>query len=125
MSENNITLVPEPPDPGEFERSLAERSFEDIAASLDAESHGIVNSVLLRDTADAQAGLARRLMAEAQSDLKRLKQAQDAVGTREQMQAIKRTGQCPDARFWQVAAWCFVLVDALFWFIATAQAFKF
>ena len=97
----------------------------DIAGTLDAESHRVVESVLYRDTEDARESVARRFTAKALTELKRLTQAQDKVGTLEQMNAIKRTGACTDARFWLIAAWCLVLIDAGFWFVATAQVFSF
>jgi hypothetical protein len=125
MSEQNITLVPVPPAGNDSEQALKELSVEEIASSLDAESHRIVRSVLYRDTADAREGVARAFVAEARTNHTRLKQSQRMVGTWEQMQAIERTGACPDARFWLLAAWCLVLIDAVFWFIASAQAFAF
>lgn len=113
----------------EDESQLGESSPDgvtsDVGAALDAQSHGIVASVLHRDTVDARESLARRFTAEAWTDHRWLKHAQERVGTFEQMQAIRRTGACHDARFWLITAWCFVLVDAVLWFIATAQAFAF
>jgi hypothetical protein len=108
--------------PGEAPESEPIGSRE---AALDAESHRIVRSVLCRDTTDDREGIARDFTADAWTDRKRLKHAQDRVGNWEQMQAIRRTGVCTDARFWMFAAWCLVLIDAVFWFIASAQAFAF
>jgi hypothetical protein len=125
MSEKNITLAPEPPNEASPQLGLAEHSIEELASLLDAESHEIVRSVLYRDTADAREGMARAFISNARSEIRQLLQEQGAVGTPEQMQAITRTGACHDADFWLIAAWCFVLVDALFWFIAGAQAFSF
>ena len=110
--------------PDREHNALVERVL-DPASNLDAESHQVVRTVLYRDTEDAREDLARAFTAEARTDHRRLKHEQKGVGTWEQMQAIWRTGACPDARFWFIAAWCFVLIDAVFWFIATAQAFAF
>ena len=122
MSDKKITLAPAPGDESDPLRSLTE---EELASSLDAESYEAVQAVLYRDTADDREGLARAFTADAQTRVGRLEKAQGRVGKYEQMQAIRRTGACPDARFWVIAAWCLVLLDAVFWFVASAQAFAF
>jgi hypothetical protein len=122
MSDKNITLAPEPGDESDLQRPLTE---EELASSLDAESYEVVQAVLYRDTADDREGVARAFTAQARTEIERLKKTQGRIGKREQMQAIRRTGACPDARFWLIAAWSLVLLDAVFWFIASAQAFAF
>jgi hypothetical protein len=104
---------PNPPDPHE------------IPDEFDAESHEVIASVLYRDTADAREHVAREYIAKTTTELKELAHELSLVGTEEEMKAILKTGACPDARFWFNASLVLVLIDVVFWYIATAQVFEF
>ena len=141
MTETRITLAPDATRPNSIERFSDAATAQDIdvggdvggdakadadfAAEFDADSHDVVASVLYRDTADAKEAVARQHLANARTELKELAREQTSVGTKEQMLAIRKTGACPDARFWFIASWVVVLIDVAFWYVASAQVFSF
>lgn len=100
-----------------------DEAVRDAQVELDADHYGIVAVVLYRDTADDRALYARQLIADTVSDIQPLEDDLGHVGSREQVDAIWRTGACPDARYWWLAAWFLMLLDWLFWYIANAQIF--
>lgn len=127
MDEQLVLASPEKRQVALAETSAAAMSPIDNSEMepLDAESYDVVASVLYRDTADAREAIARQHIADAVTEAQELRSEQKNIGTKEQMEAITRTGACQDARFWSIASWCLVLIDAVFWYIATAQLFAF
>jgi hypothetical protein len=96
---------------------------ESEGTNLDAEHYRVVEAVLLRDTAEMRAVVAGRYVAVAQGDVARLEREQRRIGTKEQMDAIRRTGACPDARFWAIGSWLLVGIDGALWFVVGAHVF--
>lgn len=90
-------------------------------ADLDEFHYRVVEAVLLRDTSDTREVAARQYAAAAQSDIDELVKEQRDIGTKEQVDAIRRTGACPDARYWLIGSWLLVAVDTALWFVVGAR----
>ena len=67
--------------------------------------------------------VARQYAAAAKGDIDNLEKDQRGIGTKEQMDAIRRTGACPDARYWSIGSWLLVAVDTALWFFVGARVF--
>lgn len=111
--------------PSDIQRYSPELTLTAAETQIDADNYDILASVLYRDTKDAREWVARQHISEAVSEVQHLSKEQSSIGTDEQMEAIRRTGACPDARFWWIASWFLVLVDVVCWYIAGAQLFTF
>ncbi len=111
--------------PSDLARCPGEQGRIDDETQFDGDAFDIVASVLYRDTEDAREFVARGHIAAARTDVDNLKKEQSTIGAREQIEAIKRTGACPDARFWWIVSWVLVILDVFFWYIAGAQMLEF
>jgi len=92
---------------------------------LDADHHDLIQQVLDRDTSEARTELATQISAALVGQIEDLSDQQSGLGTAEQIDAIRRTGWCPWARVFLVAAMVIVLIDTVAWWVGAARLFVF
>jgi len=89
---------------------------------LDSWHQLMLQRVLDKDTPGTRRALATQFTGELTDDINVLRAEQRDLGTRAQMDAIRRTGWAGWARFFILAAWVIVLIDSLIWLFGGAQA---
>ena len=89
---------------------------------LDSYHQAIVQRVQDKDTPETRQEFAAQFAGELTEDIEALTMELKDLGTRSQMDAIRRTGWAGWARFFILAAWVIVVIDALIWLFGGAQA---
>lgn len=88
---------------------------------LDSYHNAIVERVLAKDTSESRRELARVFGSELTDEIVALEAEQRELGTREQMEALMKSGWVSWARFFLISAWLVAALDALLWFVGAAR----